>query len=70
MKPWLMGLAVALPVLGCRAAAGLADDNPGDALLGKAARSVALKSTDGKMVDPGRSFGKKPVVLIFYKGVW
>ena len=70
MRPWLISLAVAVPVLGCRAAFAPVDENPDDAFLGKAAHSVALKSTDGKAVDPGRSFGKHPVVLVFYKGVW
>ncbi len=69
MKHWLPFLAIALPVLGCQAIAQNSDD-PSAAFVGKPARSLALKSTDGKSVDPGKRFGKQPVVMVFYRGVW
>ena len=69
MKHWLPLMALAFPLLMGQANSGASDD-PGKAFVGKRAHSVALKSTDGKLVDPGRRFGKQPVVLLFYRGVW
>lgn len=42
----------------------------GAAWVGTVAKSVPLKNEDGKEVDPGREFGKHPVVIVFYRGVW
>lgn len=36
----------------------------------KKAEGFALPSSDGKMVDVSADIGKKPVVLVFYRGVW
>jgi len=38
--------------------------------VGKAAAPFTLTSSDGKAVDLSRVLGTKPVVLVFYRGVW
>lgn len=38
--------------------------------VGKAAQPFALPNAAGKTVDLGRVIGTRPVVLIFYRGVW
>lgn len=38
--------------------------------VGKTAQPFALPDTAGKTVDMGRVIGTRPVVLIFYRGVW
>jgi hypothetical protein len=40
------------------------------AWVGKTAAPFKLPGTDGKQVDVGRALGKRPVVLVFYRGVW
>jgi hypothetical protein len=37
---------------------------------GKQAKGFVLPGIDGKNVDVGKEFGKRPVVLVFYRGVW
>lgn len=41
-----------------------------EAWVGKVAKAFTLPGIDGKPVDVGKQFGKRPVVLIFYRGVW
>ncbi|MDE2126366.1 MAG: hypothetical protein KGJ62_07240 [Armatimonadetes bacterium] len=38
--------------------------------VGKKAASFTLPAVDGKSVTVGRQFGKRPVILIFYRGIW
>ncbi len=38
--------------------------------IGKAAKSVIVKDEDGKDVDLSKQYGKKPVVLVFYRAIW
>ena len=38
--------------------------------IGKAARSVIVKDEDGNDVDLSKQYGKKPVVLVFYRAIW
>ena len=38
--------------------------------VGKTAAPFTLTSSDGKAVDMGKVIGTRPVVLIFYRGVW
>lgn len=42
----------------------------GAAWVGKVAKSVVVKDEDGKDIDLSKQFGKRPVVLVFYRGVW
>lgn len=51
------------------AAPGKAVDLTGG-FVGKAVKGFTLTDVDGKTVDVGAVLGKKPVVLIFYRGVW
>jgi cytochrome oxidase Cu insertion factor (SCO1/SenC/PrrC family) len=37
---------------------------------GKKAEPFTLSSADGKSVDLVNDLGKKPIVLVFYRGVW
>ncbi len=39
-------------------------------MIGKKAPAVTLKSSKGEDVDLAKKFGKQPVVLVFYRGVW
>jgi hypothetical protein len=38
--------------------------------VGKTASGFTLPDAEGKTVDVGAILGKKPVVLVFYRGVW
>ena len=38
--------------------------------VGKKAKGFVLPGVDGKPVDIGKNLGKRPVVLVFYRGVW
>ena len=38
--------------------------------VGKKAKGFTLPGIDGKPVDIGKNLGKRPVVLVFYRGVW
>ncbi len=38
--------------------------------VGKTAKGFALPNTDGKTIDVGKALGTRPVVLVFYRGVW
>lgn len=38
--------------------------------VGKKAKGFTLPGVDGKPVDVAKSIGRRPVVLIFYRGVW
>ena len=38
--------------------------------VGKTAAPFQLQGIDGKIVDAGRVLGKRPVVLVFYRGNW
>lgn len=38
--------------------------------VGKPAPAFTLPDMNGKKVDVGKEFGKRPVVLIYYRGVW
>ena len=38
--------------------------------IGKTAPGFSLPDADSKTVDVGKIIGKKPVILIFYRGVW
>jgi hypothetical protein len=37
---------------------------------GKPAAGFNLPSSDGKTVDVSKELGKRPIVLVFYRGVW
>lgn len=37
---------------------------------GKTAKGFSLPGIDGATVDVGADLGKRPVVLVFYRGVW
>ncbi len=38
--------------------------------VGKKAKGFTLPGIDGKVVDVARNLGKRPIVLVFYRGVW
>lgn len=38
--------------------------------VGRPAPVFALPGIDGKVVDAGKQFGRRPVVLVFYRGNW
>jgi hypothetical protein len=38
--------------------------------IGKTAEGFSLPGIDGKVVDVGKVLGTRPVVLVFYRGVW
>jgi hypothetical protein len=38
--------------------------------IGKTAKSVIVKDEDGSDVDLSKQYGKKPIVLIFYRAIW
>ena len=38
--------------------------------IGKPAKSVVVKDENGADVDLSKKFGKKPVVLVFYRAIW
>ena len=69
MRIWLPAVGLGLASVACFGAYGT-PQSPASPWLGKEAKSVALKTTDGTMLDPGKAFGRRPVVLIFYRGVW
>ncbi len=59
----LFALAVLLP----------RQDAPADhgkAWIGTPAKSEIVKNEDGADVDLSKQFGKRPVVMVFYRGVW
>ena len=77
-------LLVGLPVLGggCRPS-GEATETSGDSAshvasgqeaakkwVGKAAAGFILPDPAGKEVDVSQEIGKRPIVLVFYRGVW
>ena len=42
----------------------------GKAWVGKKAKGFTLPGIDDKPVNIAKSLGKRPVVLVFYRGVW
>ncbi len=40
------------------------------AWVGKKAKGFALPGIDGKQVDISADLGKRPILLVFYRGVW
>lgn len=38
--------------------------------VGKNAKPFILPGVDGKPVDIGKELGRRPIVLVFYRGVW
>lgn len=69
MRSWVPAVGLGLALAGGFACYGQ-PQGPASQWLGKQAKSVALKTTNGTTLDPGREFGKRPVVLVFYRGVW
>ena len=46
------------------------DEDHTGGFVGKTAEGFTLPGLDGKTVDVGTIIGEKPVVLVFYRGVW
>ncbi len=65
-------LLLVLPGAGIRAQSGTDDVEAASAKtwVGKKAKGFALPGTDGKSVDVAKNLGKRPIVLVFYRGVW
>ncbi len=40
------------------------------AWVGTEPKWVAINDSTGKSVDLSNDFGKRPIVLVFYRGVW
>ncbi len=40
------------------------------AWVGTEPKWVAINDSTGKSVDLSKEFGKRPIVLVFYRGVW
>lgn len=38
--------------------------------VGSRATAFSLPASDGKTVDIANDIGKRPIVLVFYRGVW
>lgn len=79
MKLWAASLPLTLQLIGGvqaqtappiapQALMDTADHSGG--WLGKTAQPFKLTASDGKTVDLSKVIGKKPVMLIFYRGVW
>jgi len=49
---------------------GQATKNAGPDWVAQRAKPAVLESSDGKSVNLGKLYGKKPVVLVFYRGIW
>ena len=73
MLPLLPSLfLLMLPGVGNRADAeqNTGETDTGKAWVGKKAKDFTLPGIDDKPVDVAKSLGKRPVVLVFYRGVW
>ena len=42
----------------------------GSKWMGTKAKSEIVNDENGKPVDLSKLFGKRPIVLVFYRGVW
>jgi peroxiredoxin len=62
-----LGLVAVAAALGFR---GQAMENRGPSWVGKAPKTAVLKASDGKSVDLAKVYGKQPVVVVIYRGVW
>ena len=60
-----LGLATSMILL-CQA--GTAD--MGTKWIGTKAKSEKVNDENGKEVDLSKLFGKRPVVLVFYRAIW
>ena len=65
MNPWFPGQTKPQTP-----AAPVAQPDYTEGFVGKKAARFTLPSVDGKAVTVGGQFGKQPVILIFYRGVW
>ncbi len=45
-------------------------DNKAAGWVGKSAKSVPVVDMAGNKVDLSKEFGKRPVVVVFYRGIW
>lgn len=69
---------VAMAGLACRSPLSASQSAPPNAIEkesfekwgGKKAEGFALPSTDDKTIDVAKEIGKKPIVLVFYRGNW
>lgn len=68
MKP-LLALAATAAVLFLATSAG-AQQNGGNDAVGKKAPLFKLNDSKGNEVDLAKVVGKKPIVLVFYRGNW
>jgi peroxiredoxin len=62
-----VGLVAIAAALGFR---GQAMENRGSSWVGKAPVTAKLKASDGKVVDLAKVYGRQPVAVIIYRGVW
>lgn len=70
LAPLVLPLLLAGPTLAQKPQARMDTADRSGGWVGKAAAPFTLTSSDGKTVDLSRVIGTKPVVLVFYQGVW
>ena len=72
LLPFTALLLLALPDTGIRAqsAQDKVEAESAKTWVGKKAKGFTLPGTDGKSVDVSKKLGKRPIVLVFYRGVW
>jgi len=68
--PLALFLLLAGPCLAQPPQAVMDTDDHSGGWVGKAAQPFTLTSSDGKATDLSKVIGTRPVVLVFYRGVW
>jgi peroxiredoxin len=70
LAPLALSLLLAGPTLAQRPQAVMDTADHSGGWVGKTAQPFTLTSSDGKATDLSRVIGTRPVVLVFYRGVW
>jgi len=70
LAPLALSVLLAGPTLAQKPQALMDTADHSGGWVGKAALPFTLTSSDGKTVDLSQVIGTKPVVLVFYRGVW
>jgi len=70
LAPLALSLLLAGPTLAQRPQAVMDTADHSGGWVGKTAQPFTLTSSDGKATDLSKVIGTRPVVLVFYRGVW
>ncbi len=75
MSQAVLALAAASAVFGCaspQASSSAQPSSPDDlsGWIGQKAKPFAIKDAQGRLVDLANEIGRKPIVLVFYRGQW